>query len=191
MYRNSIFVRHQIYFLINTAVIYSISSAPWGGLAQGQRGLAQAPPSASWHARRGGQRQGAVVRPGQQLRLKPWCRAPENQMSSPPLQAWDRGWVGNASSEMGWRGAQGEVGPRQRLGVPLAVTACGGEGLWGHPSWKGRLSQQWSVRPLASDKLPTSCHPQDPPSCTPQPRDPSKGPGPLSSGMFRAEGSLR
>ena len=91
MYRNSIFVRHQIYFLINTAVIYSISSAPWGGLAQGQRGLAQAPPSASWRARRGGQRQGAVVRPGQQLQLKPWCRAPENQPVISPTAGLGQG----------------------------------------------------------------------------------------------------
>lgn len=30
MYRNGTFVKHQIYFLINIAVIYSNSSAPWG-----------------------------------------------------------------------------------------------------------------------------------------------------------------
>lgn len=75
----------------------------------------------------------------------------------------------------GWGGAQGEVDPRQRLGVPLSVTVCGGEGLQGHPSRKGRLNQLWSVRPPSSDKLPTSHHPQGPPSCTGRAWGPSEG----------------
>lgn len=154
MYRNSTSVRHQIYFLINVAVIYSIPGAPWSSWHKGEENLPglpwQSPPCAgpapAVHGQGGGQRaEGRGQRSVSEA--QPEVRAAVQLHSGEAL--WHTGTLPGSSSFPAWNGVTVQEAPglsmlprysRQRLGAPLREMPGGTENPAG-PHIPGRQTE--------------------------------------------------
>ncbi|KAF6081869.1 hypothetical protein HJG60_008870 [Phyllostomus discolor] len=137
---------------------------------------------------------GATERPGQQLQLKPRCRVPESQPGSSHLSHCRPGtgeWAGSASSEMGWGGAQGEVGPRQRLrGSPVNDSVSWG-GPAGSPIPEAQAKPAVECEANVLRQVPHFTPPMRPTLPHTRSLGPERGAGPLSSVMLQAKVWLR